>query len=65
MPDNRRREINSYLQSKGVVTIAELITHFPGVSGMTIRRDLEKLEREGELVRIRGGARSLDRKSVV
>ena len=59
MPENRRREINSYLQSKGAVTIAELITLFPGVSSMTIRRDLEKLEREGELVRIRGGARSL------
>ncbi len=65
MPENRRREINAYLQSRGVVTIAELAAHFPGVSGMTIRRDLEKLESEGELVRIRGGARSLANLSLI
>lgn len=65
MPDIRRREINAFLQARGAVTIADLTEHFPGVSGMTIRRDLEKLERQGELVRIRGGARSLANLSLI
>ncbi|MBP7401010.1 MAG: DeoR/GlpR transcriptional regulator [Clostridia bacterium] len=65
MPEERRREINAYLQSRGMATLAELTERFPGVSGMTIRRDLEKLERDGELVRIRGGARSLANLSLI
>lgn len=59
MPDQRRRAINAFVQAQGTVTIQELSARFSAVSGMTIRRDLERLERDGELVRIRGGARSL------
>jgi len=65
MPENRRLAINDYIQSHGSATIEELSVRFPEVSGMTIRRDLEKLERDGEIVRIRGGARSLADLSLV
>lgn len=43
------------LESKGEVTVAELSV-LAAVSEMTVRRDLEALEREGALKRVHGGA---------
>jgi DeoR/GlpR family transcriptional regulator of sugar metabolism len=43
------------LEANGQVTVVELATR-AGVSEMTVRRDLEALEREGILKRVRGGA---------
>jgi len=60
LPDNRKVRLNHYIQLKGEVTIAELEEMFPNVSTMTIRRDLEFLEKAGEILRVRGGAVSIE-----
>ena len=51
----RRQEILRRLKASGEVTIAVLATELE-VSEMTIRRDLETLDNEGQLRRVRGGA---------
>jgi DeoR/GlpR family transcriptional regulator of sugar metabolism len=55
VPAERRRQIALLLRDTGSVTVAELEHRF-GVSPMTIRRDLELLEREGVARRTHGGA---------
>jgi DeoR/GlpR family transcriptional regulator of sugar metabolism len=51
-----RRELSLYLlQMNGQVSVTELSAR-AGVSEMTIRRDLEALEREGLVKRVHGGA---------
>lgn len=59
MTAGRRETIDLYIQSKGEVRLAELEALLPDVSSMTLRRDLERLERDGRVVRTRGGAKSL------
>ena len=56
---DRREKINKYIISKGFVTLTELSSLFPEVSTMTLRRDLEYLEDAGEIIRTRGGAKSI------
>ena len=59
-PEVRRREILAALAERGAVAVRELArTH--GVAAMTIRRDLEALEREGLIERTHGGAVAADR----
>ena len=58
MGDERREVIRKILNEKGVVYLKELEVLFPGLSSMTLRRDIEALEREGYAIKIRGGARS-------
>ena len=53
--DKRREIIAQQLARENVVRVAELSRHF-GISEVSIRRDLERLEREGLLQRIHGGA---------
>ncbi|MFW5976724.1 MAG: DeoR/GlpR family DNA-binding transcription regulator [Bacillota bacterium] len=60
MTNDRREMINQTIQKKGEVKIKELKEMFPDVSGMTLRRDLNYLENEGHIVRIWGGAKSID-----
>ncbi|MEA4889245.1 MAG: DeoR/GlpR family DNA-binding transcription regulator [Clostridiaceae bacterium] len=59
MPVDRRDDMNQYIQSKGEVRLQELELRYPDVSSMTLRRDLENLEHQGRIIRIRGGAKSL------
>src|SRR5512133_1375902 len=59
MSGDRREDMNQYIQSKGEVRLTELEARYPDVSSMTIRRDLKYLERQGMIIRIRGGAKSL------
>jgi len=59
MSADRREDLNQYIQSKGEVRLSELEARYPEVSSMTLRRDLEYLERQGRIIRIRGGAKSL------
>lgn len=47
------------LQENGVVLLKDLTQVFPQVTSMTLRRDLERLEKEGVAVKIRGGARAM------
>lgn len=56
---DRRNTINAYIQDKGQVRLKELEGMFPEVSTMTLRRDLIYLENRGDIVRIRGGARTI------
>jgi len=51
--------INSHIQMKGQVHLKELMELFPQVSAMTIRRDIDYLEKQGHIVRTRGGAKSI------
>jgi DeoR family glycerol-3-phosphate regulon repressor len=51
----RRETILRELASRGVVQVAPLAASLR-VSAMTLRRDMEEMEREGLLERIRGGA---------
>ena len=55
----RRQTINDYIQSNGKATYDELMKLIPDISCMTLRRDLEHLEKEGLVLRVRGGARSV------
>lgn len=51
----RRQEMLELLEEHGELKISDLSSRF-SVSEMTVRRDLEVLEREGLLRRVRGGA---------
>lgn len=51
----RREHLLSRLDEQGVIRLDEAAAAL-GVSTMTVRRDLEALEREGVVVRVRGGA---------
>jgi DeoR/GlpR family transcriptional regulator of sugar metabolism len=59
MSDNRLDAIDKIVQGRGEISVAELTTLFSDVSAMTIRRDLERLESTGRLVRVHGGAKSI------
>lgn len=54
-PEERRHEIVELLVDVGSTTLEELSTRFD-VSRMTIHRDLDELEEEGLLRKVRGGA---------
>ena len=55
----RQEQIRDYIEKNNVVTIKELQALFPEVSLMTIHRDLDALEQAGDIVKVRGGARSV------
>ena len=55
----RQLRIKEYIEHKSVASIKELHALFPEVSLMTIHRDLDVLERNGALVKVRGGAKAV------
>jgi DeoR family transcriptional regulator of aga operon len=55
IPAQRRALVLEHIQKQGAVSVQQLVESI-GVSGSTIRRDLEELETEGFLERTRGGA---------
>jgi len=57
--NERQQKIQSTISKNGEVKLSELEELFPDVSTMTLRRDLEKLETLGEIVRTRSGAKSI------
>jgi len=59
----RQESILELIKKKKVVSIAELQSFFSDVSFMTIHRDLDKLQAEGHIVKIRGGARLVSHKT--
>jgi DeoR/GlpR family transcriptional regulator of sugar metabolism len=65
MSSERREAINKTIQTRGEIHLRELGLLFPDVSSMTLRRDLEALERQGLIVRTRGGAKSLSHLSML
>ena len=60
LAEQRRLRITEYVQQQesGIVTIAEL-SEMLSVSDMTIRRDLDLLERQSVLRKVRGGAAAI------
>lgn len=56
---DRRKAIGEYLEERGEATLKELEALFSEVSSMTIRRDLDALENEGRIVKIKGGAKAI------
>lgn len=55
----RISRIRQLVHEKGEIKLTELEGIFPGVSTMTLRRDLKKLEELGDVVRIKGGAKGI------
>lgn len=55
----RLQIIQELVQKHGIITVKELINRLD-VSDMTIRRDLDELAVSGKLIRVHGGAQSLD-----
>jgi len=56
----RQEEIVDLVRQKKTVTFTQLKEHFPDVSEITIRRDLVLLDKNKQLVRVHGGAKSID-----
>jgi DeoR family fructose operon transcriptional repressor len=61
LPEERQARILEMLQEQknGMVTVSAL-SEFFGISGMTVRRDLDRLEEAGMVKRVHGGAISND-----
>lgn len=56
--NKRQAHILEVLHSRPFVSIKELENMHPEVSGMTIRRDIDYFQSIGEVIKVRGGARS-------
>lgn len=60
LKEKRHEIILSQLANDGVVQVSKL-SEILEVTEMTVRRDLKELESQNQLVRVHGGAKSLDR----
>ena len=54
----RLHKIVDMVNSQGIITVNEIINELK-VSDMTVRRDLDELDKAGKIVRIHGGAQSI------
>ncbi len=59
LKQERLERIEKLLQTHKTVQVQDIMTEL-GVSDMTVRRYLDELEKEGKLVRVRGGAQAVD-----
>lgn len=59
LKSERLQHITRIVNEKGVVNVTDIMNAL-NVSDMTVRRDLDELEKSGKLIRIRGGAQSLN-----
>ena len=57
---DRLLNLKEYIDKNGKVTLHELECAFPNVSSMTLRRDLVRLEENNAVLRVPGGALSVD-----
>ncbi len=57
---DRLFNLKEFIDKNGKVTLHELECAFPGVSSMTLRRDLVRLEEQNAVLRIPGGALSVN-----
>lgn len=58
--EQRRNAIVDFVNEKGNITFAQLEKKFPEVSQMTLRTDLKYLDEIKKIVRIHGGAKSVE-----
>lgn len=56
----RREHILNFINERKEITFAELRQQMPEVSEMTLRRDLEHLNQQNRIIRVLGGAKSVD-----
>ncbi|MDO4270095.1 MAG: DeoR/GlpR family DNA-binding transcription regulator [Eubacteriales bacterium] len=56
----RRQQIVAYVNRMGTVSFSQLRQQFPDVSEMTLRTDLKALDEARRLVRVHGGAKSVE-----
>lgn len=56
----RRQKITELINREGQVTFARLKSAFPDMSEMTLRTDLRYLDEMGAIIRIHGGAKSIE-----
>ena len=57
---DRRAQILQFVNARKEVGFSEIRDLLPDVSEMTIRRDLEQLNRDNKIVRVLGGAKSVE-----
>lgn len=60
MLEDRRERLVAAVNERGLLPFSALRALFPDVSEMTLRKDLKCLDEQKRIVRIHGGARSLD-----
>lgn len=58
--EQRRNAIVEFINEKGNITFAQLEKKFPNVSQMTLRTDLKSLDEMRKIVRVHGGAKSVE-----
>lgn len=51
--------IEKIVNAEGSVSVANLKKYFPDISDMTLRRDLDALDKAERIIRVHGGARSI------
>lgn len=56
----RQNAIVQLVNEKGTISFAEIQSSFPDVSAITLRRDMEALDKRNEIIRIHGGAKSIN-----
>lgn len=57
--ERRRNAIAALINQNGTVSFSTIKEHFPNVSEMTLRTDLKALDEAKQIVRIHGGAKSV------
>lgn len=57
---DRLFNLKEFIDKNGKVTLHELECAFPNVSSMTLRRDLDRLEKQNDILKVSGGAVSVD-----
>ena len=58
--EGRRSAIAAYINEMSSVTFGQIKEAFPDVSDMTIRTDLKALDEAKKIVRVHGGAKSVE-----
>lgn len=56
----RRQKITELINREGQISFSRLKEAFPEVSDMTLRTDLKCLDEEGAIIRVHGGAKSIE-----
>ena len=59
MGNDRRKRLLEVLNARAFISLHEMEEMFPNVSSMTLRRDIDYFERNGEAIKVRGGMKSV------
>lgn len=58
--ENRREDMTALINREGTISFARIKAAFSHVSEMTLRNDLKALDARGDIIRIHGGAKSIE-----